>query len=347
MADNPEQAEDFGSHQALAPDRPEEADPILQEPDEQNDGKNEDPTTQIKDALQKLPLFEDLFLGMQALNLDIVDGYLEHLETELLREYMEIERTPVQSAMFVSALSQLWVFGLYELLRTWRQRVGEVIKFGEELNSLVGSDREKRVAEQKERVVKASEAALDRMYYWEPFEAASKDDSFVDMLRDALDKTEMLFRRIEALRVSLAKHEVPKSKGVYAMAPGYGRIDMSDGSIYWQVVLQDNHVDLVSRRTLADECRRIAEDRLQLILPRNIQKLVSQLPREGYGITRIAVKLEDGTEYEQVLVGWSRQLLWVKGGKAFDARKVVDVRHVPPPPDIEEPRMRLEDEIQD
>ena len=191
MADNPEQAEDFGSHQALAPDRPEEADPILQEPDEQNDGKNEDPTTQIKDALQKLPLFEDLFLGMQALNLDIVDGYLEHLETELLREYMEIERTPVQSAMFVSALSQLWVFGLYELLRTWRQRVGEVIKFGEELNSLVGSDREKRVAEQKERVVKASEAALDRMYYWEPFEAASKDDSFVDMLRDALDKTEI------------------------------------------------------------------------------------------------------------------------------------------------------------
>src|ERR1035441_1404846 len=94
MADNPEQAEDFGSHQALAPDRPEEADPILQEPDEQNDGKNEDPTTQIKDALQKLPLFEDLFLGIQAQNLDIVDGYLEHLETELLREYMEIERTP-------------------------------------------------------------------------------------------------------------------------------------------------------------------------------------------------------------------------------------------------------------
>jgi hypothetical protein len=345
MADNPEQTEGFGSHESPASDPLEEVDRLFQESDEQNDGDDEPPKTQIKDALQNLPLFEDLFLGMQALNLDLVDGYLEILEAQLLREYMEIERTPVQSAMFVSALSQLWVFGLYELLHTWRQRVGEVIKFGEELKSLVGSDREKRVAEQRERVMKASDAALDRMYYWEPFETAAKDNSFVDELRDALDKTETLFRRIEALRVSLAKHEVPKSKGAHAMAPGYGRIDMSDGSIYWQIVLRDNHVDLVSRRTLADECRRIAEDRPQLILPRDIQKLVSQLPREGYGITRIAVKLEDGTAYEQVLVAWSKQVVWVKNANAFDARKVVEVNYVPPPPDTEEARMKHEDEI--
>ncbi len=39
------------------------------------------------------------------------------------REYIEIERTPAQQAMFVSAQSQLWIFALYELLGTWRQRI--------------------------------------------------------------------------------------------------------------------------------------------------------------------------------------------------------------------------------
>jgi hypothetical protein len=45
------------------------------------------------------------------------------------------------------------------------------------------------------------------------------------------------------------------------MAPGYGRIDMLTGSIYWLVELRGDEVDLVSRRTLADECRRLALDR--------------------------------------------------------------------------------------
>jgi hypothetical protein len=36
---------------------------------------------------------------------------------------------------------------------------------------------------------------------------------------------EPLFRRIEALRMNLAKHEVPKLHAVPAMAPGYGRIN--------------------------------------------------------------------------------------------------------------------------
>lgn len=212
MNDRPENPEDDSSDNEAAA-WPEEDETF---PDESDDRRNEEQSTtriRITDALQSLPLFEDLFLRMQALNLDMVDGYIEDMETHLLREYMEIERTPVQNALFVSALSQLWVFGLYELLRTWRQRVGEVIKFGEGLTALVGPERETQIAEQKERIKKASEAALDRMYYWEPFELAATDDTFIDKLRNAIDQTEMLFRRIEALRVSLAKHEVPKVEG--------------------------------------------------------------------------------------------------------------------------------------
>lgn len=330
MSDSTEQPEQPEPSEVVGGD-PSPAVPEAGNAEQDND---EAPQTRITDALQRLPLFDDLFLRMQALNLEIVDAYMEDLEAQLLNEYIEIERTPVQSATFVAALSQLWVFGLYELLRTWRQRANEVLRFAEELFALSGADRQTRIAEQREKIKKASEAALDTMYYWKPFDLASRDEEFVSKVRSALDSTENFFRRIEALRVSLAKHEVPKSKRAFAMAPGYGRIDMSTGSIYWQIVLQDNHVDLVSRRTLANECRRIGEDRSGLILPPEIQKKASEFPQEGYGITRVAVRLDNGTEYDNVIVAWSKEIVWVGGNHdrmPFDARKVVEIRAVPAP----------------
>src|SRR5882724_2907778 len=70
----------------------------------------------LAQALQSLPLFTDTYLNMQAINLDLIDQFIEHQETRLLHEYFEKERTPLPSTMFVSALCQLWIFGLYELL---------------------------------------------------------------------------------------------------------------------------------------------------------------------------------------------------------------------------------------
>ena len=68
-----------------------------------------------------------------------------------MAEYIETERTPLQTAVFASALSQLWIFGLYELLRTWRQRAREVIRFAEELRALTGAERKRRIVEKNVR----------------------------------------------------------------------------------------------------------------------------------------------------------------------------------------------------
>ena len=77
----------------------------------------------IYSSLKSLPLMkDDLYMSMQIMNLAIVDEFIRDCETQLLHEYIEKERTPTESAMFVSAQSQLWIFGIYELLRTWRQR---------------------------------------------------------------------------------------------------------------------------------------------------------------------------------------------------------------------------------
>ena len=78
------------------------------------------PQVEIAEALRTLPLCDEPYLGMQVMNLGVVDGFLENQEARLLAEYMETERTPLQIGVFVSALSQMWIFALYELLRTWR-----------------------------------------------------------------------------------------------------------------------------------------------------------------------------------------------------------------------------------
>ena len=89
MADDPDIPGEFETEEVFEGE-PEE---IFEEDDSENHtSARASSETRINDALQSLPLFEDLFLRMQALNLDIVDGYIEEVEGQLLREYMEIEQ---------------------------------------------------------------------------------------------------------------------------------------------------------------------------------------------------------------------------------------------------------------
>src|ERR1017187_1165660 len=62
--------------------------------------------------LWKLPLFDDVYYSMQGQNVMLVDVYLRDVETNVRNEYYELERTPVQSMMFLSAISQMWVFSV-------------------------------------------------------------------------------------------------------------------------------------------------------------------------------------------------------------------------------------------
>jgi hypothetical protein len=194
--------------------------------------------TSFDDLRWNLPLFDDLFLSMQGQNIMLVDFYLRDLERDLLRELIEIESTPVPATLFVSALSQMWIFAVYELLRTWRQRIKDL----------------KRDS-QKPLLANAAHSRLSGLYYNKQLTKLRGKPNYAKELDRALSHMEPFFRCIEALRMNLAKHEVPKKHGIPAMAPGYGRIDRRDGSISWQVDLGDHYVDLVSRRSIADELR--------------------------------------------------------------------------------------------
>jgi hypothetical protein len=196
------------------------------------------------ELLWKLPLFDDLFLSMQGQNVMLVDLYLRDLERDLLREHIEIERTPFPATLVVSALSQMWIFAVYELLRTWRQRVKDL-----------------KGDAQKPAVQQSGHSKLAGVYYPGQLAHLRKKPAYAKELDRAVNLMEPLFRRIEALRMNLAKHEVPKLHGVPAIAPGYGRIDGMTGSISWQVDLGNNLVDHVSRRSLADQLKTLVVDK--------------------------------------------------------------------------------------
>jgi hypothetical protein len=291
---------------------------------ERPDEVHEEP--RLNDVLRELPLLNDLFLGMQAMNVDLVDGYLEELEAQLLQEYMANDRPPIPSMMLVSALSQMWVFAVYELLRTWRQRAREIMEWGKRLDGLGGEERETAVTAKREEIAARAAEARDAELRWQVFERAA-DPQLAEELRSAMNRTEVTFRDIEALRMTLAKHEVPRQRGMYAGAPGYARIDMSNGSFYWQVELGDNEVTLLSRRGLADALRALTKPNNR-ILPPAIQERLVGMEHQSYGVNRVVVVLDDGTEVPGVHVLWSTVVGRVEGHAdvPFDVARVVEVR---------------------
>lgn len=69
-----------------------------------------------------------MYLRSQAQGLNLVDQFLMRLEYKGLRELFETDSTPPDTH-FLLAQSQMWIFAAYELLRTWRQRASEIIKW--------------------------------------------------------------------------------------------------------------------------------------------------------------------------------------------------------------------------
>jgi len=220
---------------------PEDNPPVDTEEPEESPG--------LAEALQSLPLLEDdMYLRMQGLSLAIVDELLEGLEQQLLSEYIEQESTPIPTAMLVSGTSQLWVFGVYELLRTWRQRARQVLKFADEVSRLTPAQLDARVAEQKERVLRlAANPRLANPAHSRAFERAAKDPGYAARLRSAMERSEIPFRRLEALRVYLAKARDTSDQGVFRHVSGL----RPDQHLHWLRVLADRSRQHGGRRAFA------------------------------------------------------------------------------------------------
>jgi hypothetical protein len=158
-----------------------------------------------------IPLCDDLFLSMQAQNVALVDlMVIRGMEAQLLQAYYDNDdRMPIDVGMLVGAISQMWIYYLYEFMRTWRQRAQELIAASEE-------HERQETAEKKTETRAKQRAALENRrkhirltpnFQGEHLKRID-DPEFIASIRAYRDKTEVMFRRLEGVRVTIAKHEM-------------------------------------------------------------------------------------------------------------------------------------------
>lgn len=137
------------------------------------------------------------------------------------------------------------------------------------LGSLDAERRNEQLKQVLEGLRRESPASPGAVPYSTGFELAATDSGYRQWLQEALYRSDLPFRRIEAVRVHLAKHEVPKGNE-YGSGAGYGRIDI-DRSVQFHVPLGDNEVTMVSRRGIERDLRRMADGRPLFVISEALQ----------------------------------------------------------------------------
>lgn len=209
------------------------------------------PSWELERALADLTLMDDLFLRMQITNLTVTDQVLMGLEQQVLHRLVDEERTPVDDTIILLAFSQMWLFGAYELLRTWRQRAKDF----EKLHTNGGIDLKiTALAARGPKVHPVRDVRIEQL------KRLRDDPGVIKAIRDDLRRTHIPFRLLETLRVSLAKHEVSGKKNALPHAAGYGRINRYTGSLDFEISMDHIILDVVSRRGIADAIRAFSDE---------------------------------------------------------------------------------------
>ena len=144
----------------------------------------------------------------------------------------------------------MWIFAAYELIRTWRQRAKDMIKWSDN----AGLEVKLNVLEEN-----LGYQHFGRDIRAQQIRQVIEDPSIVTRIRDDLRSTHIVFSRIEAIRVATAKHEVRGKRASVALAPGYGRIDEWCGSLSFELENGIYSMGYITRRDIADEIRVLAE----------------------------------------------------------------------------------------
>lgn len=203
--------------------------------------------SEIRQALSSLELFnDDPFLRMQALNLDVVDGFIIRLEYGVLQKLIDQEATPIPEVAFLLAQSQMWIFAAYELMRTWRQRAKDIIKWTD------NGGLEAKLQEYEKNI---GFPHFGRELRAAQIKHVLTDPAIIDKVKSDLRLTHMLFARIQAVRVSIAKHEVSGQKNSIALMPGYARINKWCGALDFDLEGGAYSLGDISRRDIADGIR--------------------------------------------------------------------------------------------
>ena len=142
----------------------------------------------------------------------------------------------------------MWIFAAYELMRTWRQHGKETVKWAD------NGGLEGKLAHLKR---KTDYVHFGREFRARQIEMVLASPPLLQKIRDDLRRTYIPFARMEAIRVSIAKHEIRGQKNSVALMPTHGRINRWSGSIDFELENRGAIQGTISRRDIADELRNI------------------------------------------------------------------------------------------
>jgi hypothetical protein len=206
----------------------------------------------LYDALMGVAGFgENPYLATQARQLCLVDNMLNDLEQDVLARRLD-DDPPRGAIATLAALSPMWIYSAYELMRTWRQRCEEVVKLAENSGIELKATHLERDLGYRH---------YDRELRAQQLRDAQERPELVDQMRLDLRRTEMGFTRLEFLRVALAKHEVSKkgNKKPIAFAPGFALPNRWCGSMEYELSNGGAIIGYITRRDVAETIRFIPE----------------------------------------------------------------------------------------
>ena len=210
---------------------------------------------ELSRALGTLQLFEDPYLRVQATNLAIIDHFIMTLErSAMLKRFDEEMEDPLDTA-FISAQTQMWLFAAYELLRTWREWVKDVVRWSED----GGLEMKARALEKELSFLhpgrKTRAAQLRRVI---------ADPSLVDAIKGDIHRTHILFTQLEHVRVAIAKHEVSGKPKQVAYAPGFGTFHRWNGSLEYELGFEGAVMGMFNRRDVGEAMRALTDTTISI-----------------------------------------------------------------------------------
>jgi hypothetical protein len=200
-------------------------------------------------SLSKLVfLGDDAFLRSQLFSLNYVDQFITRLEYENLQTWFRDDRVGLEDTVLLSAQSQMWIFAIYELLRTWNQRI-RTIRVETEKNEL------KSALEMLRQPLDFTHHGREMRIL--QYERALSMPDLAERIDSDLRRIRIPFLNIEYIRIALAKHEVAKRPNSIAFDPGYGRFNKYCGSLDYALESGRATFGYLSRRDIADMLRGI------------------------------------------------------------------------------------------
>jgi hypothetical protein len=199
-----------------------------------------------------IPLCDDVWLGMQAQHIAAVEiAIIRPLELHTARKIFN-EEGYLDVMMALNGVSQMWLFALYEFWRTWRQRAKQLLQLADQYTKTKPA-KQKAFLEKTLADAKGKEKHIfsEHSFYSHHISKIA-DADFVASIKAYYDKTDGWFGFIEELRMNLAKHEVPKARGMIAEMPGYARMDQVTGTLYWQFIDTQGGLQKLDRREAAN-----------------------------------------------------------------------------------------------